>query len=248
MGGGKTATTIALISRSCEENRSFQKAHATSDPHISAATLVVVPPHLTVSWVTEVRKFTKNLLSMIVIDTTQDLLQVTKKELCEADIVVVSMSILIDGSGEFGRAQLEKKLESSSRSREHITYLSNLSKKADFKDLPIQLPKVSGFKAVDSLVGRTYVAHPANPYGGHGAQGVQGQTKRNDAAYFTSQYWKALVQLRRKKFQQNEKGVPIEWFQWARLVYDECHEATCPPELEADYEEGVCNKILGKTK
>ena len=40
----------------------------------------------------------------------------------------------------------------------------------------------------------------------------------------------------------------MEWFQWARLVFDECHEATCPPSLEPEYEDGAARKILGKTK
>jgi site-specific DNA-cytosine methylase len=250
MGGGKTATTIALIAQSCEKNRAFQVEQVESDPSVSAATLVVVPPHLTTSWEDEVKKFTKDRLNMIVINEIDDLLEITRQDLCEADIVVVSMAILISGSGEFSAGALTKKLQrsSSSKSKVHVSYLSNLSAKARFAGLPIQLPKVSGFKAVDSLVGRTYVAHPANPYGGHGAQGVQGQNKRNDAAYFTAQYWKTLEKLRKREFSADQKGVPLEWFQWARLVFDECHEATCPPSLEPEYEDGAARKILGKTK
>eukprot|EP00501_MAST-03F_sp_TOSAG23-6_P000813 GSMAST32.ASY1.ANO1.843.1 assembled CDS len=221
MGGGKTATIIALIARSCEESRRERKRlQEEGKPWASSATLVIVPPNLTSSWHHEVKKFTRDKLAMVVIDDTENLLKITRKKLCEADIVIVNMAILIDGSGS-----------------SFITYLSNLSKKSKFGELPIQLPKVSGFKAVDTLKGRTYVDHPANPYGGHGAQGVRGQNKRNDAAYFTSKYWESLSKLRKIKFSEDTKGIPLEWFSWTRLVFDECHEATCPPELEADFDE-----------
>ena len=120
MGGGKTATTIALISRSCEENRSFQKLTQLLIPILVRHTRCGAP---TFNGVVGDRgsKVHQNLLSMIVIDTTQDLLQVTKE--LEADIVAISMSILIDGSGEFGRAQLEKKLESSSEQGTYYVFV-----------------------------------------------------------------------------------------------------------------------------
>ena len=43
--------------------------------------------------------------------------------------------------------------------------------------------------------------------------------------------------LKRMELSNTLKGVPLEYFQWERLVFDECHEATCPGVGEIDEED-----------
>ena len=50
------------------------------------------------------------------------------------------------------------------------------------------------------------------------------QRKRDEQAYYGHCYSQAIAKLREEKFKPNERGVPIEWFLWNRVVIDECHE------------------------
>ena len=47
----------------------------------------------------------------------------------------------------------------------------------------------------------------------------------NQAALFTARYAEALALLRAKAFKAADKGVPLEWFTWERIIIDECHES-----------------------
>jgi hypothetical protein len=55
--------------------------------------------------------------------------------------------------------------------------------------------------------------------GNHGSQ-----RKRDAQAYYTHCYHEAIASLRTKQFGANEKGVPLEYFVWERVIIDECHE------------------------
>lgn len=55
--------------------------------------------------------------------------------------------------------------------------------------------------------------------------GNKGNQRTRDAqAYYGQCYAKAIEKLREKNFRPSERGVPIEYFQWERVVIDECHE------------------------
>jgi hypothetical protein len=45
------------------------------------------------------------------------------------------------------------------------------------------------------------------------------------AALFTVRYAEAVAKLRGMSFGGADKGVPLEWFTWERLIIDECHES-----------------------
>ena len=48
---------------------------------------------------------------------------------------------------------------------------------------------------------------------------------REAAAYFSHAYARvALPALRAKKIKPTDKGVPVEYFVWRRVIVDECHE------------------------
>ena len=55
--------------------------------------------------------------------------------------------------------------------------------------------------------------------------GNKGNQKTRDAqAYYGHCYSEAIEKLREKSFSPSERGVPIEWFKFERVVIDECHE------------------------
>ena len=55
--------------------------------------------------------------------------------------------------------------------------------------------------------------------------GNKGNQRTRDAqAYYGYCYSEAIAKLRQKTFGSKEKGVPIEYFTWERIVIDECHE------------------------
>lgn len=55
--------------------------------------------------------------------------------------------------------------------------------------------------------------------------GNKGNQRTRDAqAFYGHRYSEAVTKLRMKKFQPTDRGVPLEYFTWERLVIDECHE------------------------
>lgn len=55
--------------------------------------------------------------------------------------------------------------------------------------------------------------------------GNKGNQRTRDAqAYYGHCYSEAIEKLRSKSFARGERGVPLEYFTWERIVIDECHE------------------------
>ena len=50
------------------------------------------------------------------------------------------------------------------------------------------------------------------------------QKYRDNQAYYGYCYAEAIAKLRQKRFDAKERGVPLEYFTWERIVIDECHE------------------------
>jgi len=131
VGYGKTAITLGLID--CTHNKigeEFATKIRVPGKIAVKGTLVIVPPHLTRQWNSEVQKFTgKNRFKVVVITTVSNLNGVTIEEIQEADLIIIASNIfksnvylenleLLAAAGELptkeGRhfnAQLDKSLE-----------------------------------------------------------------------------------------------------------------------------------------
>lgn len=131
VGYGKTAITLGLIDCTA---KSVAKEFAKKGPvpgkvHVKGS-LIIVPPHLTRQWASEVKKFTSDRFTVLVISTVSNLNSTKTEDIQDADIIIVASNIfksnvyldnlqLLGGAGELpskeGRhfnAQLEKILAS----------------------------------------------------------------------------------------------------------------------------------------
>jgi len=50
------------------------------------------------------------------------------------------------------------------------------------------------------------------------------QKDRDELAYYSHCYSEAVEKLREQRFGAAERGIPLEYFTWERVVVDECHE------------------------
>ncbi|KAF6761679.1 DNA repair protein rad8 [Ephemerocybe angulata] len=94
VGYGKTAITLGLIdctSKTVEAE--FEKVERIPGKIAVKATFIIVPPHLTRQWNSEVGKFLKKKMKVVVISTVANLNKVTIEEIQEADIVIVASNI-----------------------------------------------------------------------------------------------------------------------------------------------------------
>ena len=66
MGGGKTATIIALVAKGIERKRKNPQIKLSDNA--SRASLILVPDNLLGSWMNEIEKFTGNNLNSIFIE------------------------------------------------------------------------------------------------------------------------------------------------------------------------------------
>lgn len=202
IGSGKTVVTIALILSGIKKAR----AERSLADGKSGATLIVVPPGLVKQWDDERKKFTKNQLRSIVIDSTATLKRFSVKEICEADMVIVPAGMI----EERGKTK-------TATSR---PYTELLSSKAGAKYIPPA--PTSGHKEAPTIEG-TWVRNMASGpaiYVGNDAK----QKHRDEQAFYGHRYSEAIKKLREKKFKETDRGVPLEWFTWNRIVVDECHE------------------------
>lgn len=127
VGYGKTAITLGLIDCTSKTvEKEFVKKSRTPGKIPVKGTLIIVPPHLTKQWDSEVRKFTGSRFKVLVITTVSNLNSAKIEDVQDADIIVVASNIfksnvylenlqLLGGAGELpakdGRhfnAQLEK--------------------------------------------------------------------------------------------------------------------------------------------
>ena len=110
------------------------------------------------------------------------------------------------------------------------TYLDVLTECAGTEELPPFLHRrnqnrESGIGDSETTIYGVWVSRSSrDPYGK-----VKGrQEDREAAAYFSHSYARvALPALRAKTFNDADKGVPIEYFRWRRVIVDECHEPLC---------------------
>lgn len=113
VGYGKTAITLGLIDcTSASVKEEFKKIGDVPGKIPVKATLAVVPPHLTLQWKNEFKKFTgDNRFKVEVISSVANLNSMTIAKMKKADVVVVASNIfksnvylenlqLLSGAGE----------------------------------------------------------------------------------------------------------------------------------------------------
>lgn len=93
VGYGKTAITLDLIDVKAQETATDQLTDTPGKIAIKAS-LIVVPSHLVSQWKSEVEKFLGDRYHVMTIRTMADLNRSTIKDFEEADIVIVSWSLL----------------------------------------------------------------------------------------------------------------------------------------------------------
>ncbi|KAF9454298.1 hypothetical protein P691DRAFT_845153 [Macrolepiota fuliginosa MF-IS2] len=160
VGYGKTAITLGLID--CTQKgakKEFAAMGKVPGKIAVKGTLIIVPPHLTRQWNSEVQKFTgKKRFKVVVISTVSNLNSTTIEDIQEADIIIIASNIFksnvylenleaLAAAGELpvkeGRhfnAQLERSLESlrgqvdrlqDGGSEAVLTYMKEGRKKAE---------------------------------------------------------------------------------------------------------------------
>ena len=96
VGYGKTAITLALID--CTQKMIGKEAAKREEIFgkvIAKATLIIVPPHLTRQWGSEVKKFTgASAFKTIVVSTMSDWNKQTIETITEADVVIIASNLL----------------------------------------------------------------------------------------------------------------------------------------------------------
>jgi hypothetical protein len=161
----------------------------------SSASLVVVPPALIDQWASEFRKFTVGIKVVQIYDFNS-LSKLTVKDFKEADVVICPVDIL-----------------------ESKGYLEFLLKTGGLncEDVP-KLPRYSGQKEQMGAVGVWIPATSADPYGG--ANSGNNQKYRDQSAYFTFLYSRAIQNVRTMKLRPQDIA-PLEFFEWERVFIDE---------------------------
>ncbi|KAI9342379.1 helicase-like transcription factor HLTF/DNA helicase RAD5, DEAD-box superfamily [Obelidium mucronatum] len=93
VGYGKTAITLGLIDHGKNE-KSYNEPRPEMHGRIPVkATLILVPGHLLKQWPSEIKKFTGETLTTIVITDVGNLNKLTIREVMKADIVITSSKI-----------------------------------------------------------------------------------------------------------------------------------------------------------
>ena len=96
VGYGKTAITLGLIDCTRKKvAREIEKAAEIPGKIRVKASLVIVPPHLTRQWSTEIKKFVspKAKMQVVTIITAANLNPLTVEKIVEADVVVVASNL-----------------------------------------------------------------------------------------------------------------------------------------------------------
>ncbi|KZT67381.1 hypothetical protein DAEQUDRAFT_812927 [Daedalea quercina L-15889] len=94
VGYGKTAITLGLIDCTARDvEKDFRKMQDMEGKIPVKATLVVVPPHLTRQWGSEVKKFAGKRFKVVELATAANINSLTIDEVQEADIVVVASNL-----------------------------------------------------------------------------------------------------------------------------------------------------------
>ena len=195
IGAGKTVISIALIKQGLDAARA-----ARSFPRQSGATLVVVPKFLVDQWESMIHEFATGI-NVLNIRDTKALKKISVQQIIEADVVIFPVDIL-----------------------ESSDYTENLAAKRGKKTEISTLPKNMSNAEKSGARGLWIPATSRDPYGIGSANEMKNQKLRELSAYFTYSYLENVNGLRTKNFEKTDKGVPLEYFEWERIIVDEVHE------------------------
>jgi len=168
VGYGKTAITLGLIDCTSKFlKKEFAKQDRRPGKIPVKGTLIVVPPHLTKQWHSEVKKFTGSHFKVLVITTVSNLNSAKVEDIQDADIIVVASNIfksnvylenlqLLAGAGGLpakdGRhfnAQLQKTL---SGLREKVDLLQDKDSLAVLNEIKAAQTRCMSFSKTYSLI------------------------------------------------------------------------------------------------
>lgn len=94
VGYGKTAISLGLIDcAAADVKKEFKKIEDMKGHIATKATLIIVPPHLTRQWESEVRKFTKSRFKVVTLHTASNVNSLKVEDVMEADIVIVASNL-----------------------------------------------------------------------------------------------------------------------------------------------------------
>ena len=136
------------------------------------------------------------------------------KDIVNADVVIVPIDIL-ESPGYF----------------DNIMKLAKMDKYQPYPKIPTH----SGQKEISGARGVWIPASSADPYGG--SNNSSNQNNRNQSAYYTHIYQEGIRKLRgelKDSIKGSSKGVPLEFFEWERIIVDEVHESLCTTKSEID--------------
>lgn len=94
------------------------------------------------------------------------------------------------------------------------------------------LPQYSGQAEQIAAVG-LWIPHTSqDPYGG--GNNPRSQRRRDDSAFYTHIYTRAILALRNRQLEEKHLSVPLEYFEWERVIVDEIHESLCTTKVELE--------------
>ncbi|KAI0333863.1 hypothetical protein GY45DRAFT_1432004 [Cubamyces sp. BRFM 1775] len=94
VGYGKTAISLGLIDCAADDvEKEFPKVKKMKGHIATKATIIIVPPHLTRQWDSEVRKFTKKRFEVVVLHTASNLNSLKIEDVMNADMVIVASNL-----------------------------------------------------------------------------------------------------------------------------------------------------------
>ena len=136
-------------------------------------------------------------LSVIIVYNAKDVDQFTVKQVCSADVIIVSSTLLYDTN--------------------YLMKLNTFSKTKNEKDQLDSVPKSMGAAPPETLKGFWI------PFGRGQVYGAAQHTpiKADSLAHFHLKYSNIVASLRSQTFEPDKRGVPLEWFMYRRVVYDE---------------------------
>lgn len=193
--------SIAMILKGLESSRKSRQY-----PRSTGATAVAVPSALVGQWKDEIDKFTTGL-EVLCIRDTNDLFETSVAQIMEADVVIFPVDII-----------------------EPKAYTDNLVAKSTDNNSNSEIPPLPRAMSNAEKAGAKGVWIPAasrDPYGQGSANEMKNQKLRDTSAYFTHSYLKSIQVLRKKEFKRTDTGVPLEYFEWERIIVDEIHECLC---------------------
>ena len=97
VGYGKTAITLGLIDSAKISMKQETQNEKVPGKIYVRGTLIVVPPHLTRQWGSEIKKFTGDHFIVEIISTASNLNSLTIQDVMDADIIVVASNLFHSG-------------------------------------------------------------------------------------------------------------------------------------------------------